>query len=112
MPKRFIPLEVKKMSTVLSNERNIVLTGLCLRTLAGTHFKRPESLTLWTLANRLPLGGDIVSSTDLGVELGIDQSHVAKALKFLSEKGFLMRKTKVGSSRIYQLNPAYFRVLV
>lgn len=99
------------MSADRSNERNVVLTNQCLRALAGIHFKRQESLTLWTLVNRLPITGDIVSSASLGLEFGIDKSHIAKALKLLSEKGFLLRGAKVGTSRIYRLNPAYFRVL-
>lgn len=90
-------------------ERNIVLTALCLRALAG--LEKQESIVLWHLALTLPSAGEVVSNAGLGRELVIHVVSIARILKRLRELGFLMRGAKVGVSYHYKLNPAFFRII-
>lgn len=90
-------------------ERNVVLTTLCLRALAG--LEKQESNVLWHLALTLPIVGEVVSNAGLGRELLIDVASITRILKRLRELGFLMRGAKVGVSYHYKFNPAFFRII-
>lgn len=90
-------------------ERNVVLTTLCLRALAG--LEKQESTVLWHLALTLPIVGEVVSNAGLGRELLIDVASITRILKRLRELGFLMRGAKVGVSYHYKFNPAFFRII-
>ena len=92
-------------------DRNLVLTTVCLRTLRVTTLKRQESLALWHLASMLPVTGEVISNAGLGQELSIDVADITRAMKRLRELGFLMRGPKVGVSYHYKLNPAFFRII-
>lgn len=95
----------------LKQDRNLVLTTICLRALRTNSLTGRESLTLWYLASTLSVAGEIVSNSEVGQELLIDVSDIARVMKRLCELGFLMRGPKVGVSYHYKLNPAYFKII-
>jgi len=96
----------------MSNQnRNLVLTTTCLRTLRTASLERSESLVLWHLTSKLPITGEVLSNVELGRELSIDVANISRAMKHLCALGFLMRGPKVGVSYHYKLNPAYFRII-
>lgn len=94
-----------------NNERSVVLTATCVRTLRTIQLNQHETLTLWHLVASMPPAGNVVSNAELGRELEIDIAHITRAMKRLRELGFVMRGAKVGVSYHYKLNPAFFRIL-
>lgn len=97
------------MST--KQDRNLVITPICLKALRGTSLGKGELAVLWYLASTLPSMGDVVSHATLGKELSINAGNTSKFVRHLREIGFIMRGSKVGVSYHYKLNPAFFRIL-
>jgi len=93
-------------------DRTLVVTANGIKALRTKVLKQTEQLLLWHLVSSLPIAGDVVSHTKLGVELSIDPSNISKTIKRLRELGFLTRGVKIGLSYHYKLNPAFFRVIL